>query len=125
MKGDRNPYTSSHVYSVPNFLILDHREGILRPRAHGRYRGIFVVALLLSRVQLYDAMDCSPPVSSVHGISQARILEWVAVPFSRGFSRPRDGAHVPALAGECFTTEPPGKGYKKNFNLDLIYFLEL
>ena len=35
-------------------------------------------------------MDCSPPSSSVHGISQARILEWVAIHFSRGSSQPRD-----------------------------------
>ena len=39
---------------------------------------------------LCDPMDCSPPGSSVHGLLQARILEWVAIPFSRGSSRPRD-----------------------------------
>ena len=39
---------------------------------------------------LCDPMDCSPPGSSVHGIFQARILEWVAISFSRGFSQPRD-----------------------------------
>ena len=39
---------------------------------------------------LCDPMDCSPPVSSVHGILQARVLEWVAVSFSRGSSQPRD-----------------------------------
>ena len=39
---------------------------------------------------LGDPMDCSPPGSSVHGISQARILEWVAMPSSRGSSQPRD-----------------------------------
>ena len=39
---------------------------------------------------LWDPMDCSPPGSSVHGVSQARILEWVAMPFSRGSSQPRD-----------------------------------
>ena len=39
---------------------------------------------------LCDPKDCSPPGSSVHGILQARILEWLAVPFSRGASRPRD-----------------------------------
>ena len=38
---------------------------------------------------LCDAMDCSPSGSSVHGILPARILEWVAMPFSRGFSRLR------------------------------------
>ena len=40
----------------------------------------------LSRVQLCDSMDCSPPGSSVYGILEARILEWVAIPFSRGSS---------------------------------------
>ena len=43
---------------------------------------------------LCSPMDCSPPGSSVHGISQARILEWVAIPFSMGSSQPRDRAHV-------------------------------
>ena len=43
--------------------------------------------LVTSRVQLfYDSMDCSPPGSLVNGISQARILEWVAISFSRGSS---------------------------------------
>ena len=39
---------------------------------------------------LCDPLDCSPSVSSVHGILQAKILEWVAIPFSRGSSQPRD-----------------------------------
>ena len=39
---------------------------------------------------LCDPMDCSPPHSSVHGIFQARVLEWVAISFSRGSSQPRD-----------------------------------
>ena len=39
---------------------------------------------------LCNPMDCSPPGSSVHGILQARILKWVAIPFSRGSSQPRD-----------------------------------
>ena len=39
---------------------------------------------------LYDPMDSSPPDSSVHGILQARILEWVAISSSRGFLQPRD-----------------------------------
>ena len=39
---------------------------------------------------LCDPMDCSPPGSSVHGILQARILEWVTMPFSKGSSQPRD-----------------------------------
>ena len=45
---------------------------------------------LPSRLTLCNAMDCSPPGSSVHGILQARILEWVAMPSSRGSSQPWD-----------------------------------
>ena len=41
-----------------------------------------------------NPMDCGAPGSSVHGISQARILEWMAISFSRGSSRPRDGTHI-------------------------------
>ena len=43
---------------------------------------------------------CSPPASSVHGILQARILEWVAVPFSRGSSQPRDRTWVSRIAAD-------------------------
>ena len=48
-------------------------------------------------------MDCSLPGSFVHGILQARILEWVAVPFSRGSSQPRDQTQVSCTAGGFFT----------------------
>ena len=54
-------------------------------------------------------MDCSPSGSCVHGILQARILEWVATSFSRGPSRPRNQTCVSCIAGGFFTTEPPGK----------------
>ena len=49
-------------------------------------------------------MACSPPGSSVHGILQARIREWVAVPFSRGSSWPRNWSQVSCIAGRFFTT---------------------
>ena len=52
-----------------------------------------------------DPTDCSPPGSSVHGILQARILEWVAIPFSRGSSRPRDQTRSPALQADSLPTE--------------------
>ena len=48
-------------------------------------------------------MDCILPSSSIHGILQARILEWVAISFSRGSSRPRDHTWVSRIAGRCFT----------------------
>ena len=47
-----------------------------------------------NRDQLCDAMDCSPPSSSVHGILFIRILEWIAVLSSRGSSQPRDQTHI-------------------------------
>ena len=64
---------------------------------------------VLSHAQLFcDPKDCSPPGSSVRGIFQARILEWVAISFSRGSSHLRDWTASPALAGGFFVTEPPG-----------------
>ena len=48
-------------------------------------------------------MDCSLPGSSVHGIPQSRILEWVAIPFSRGSSLPKDQTQVSCIAGRFFT----------------------
>ena len=71
-----------------------------------------------SVAQLYptlcDPMDCSPPGSSVHGILQARILEWV--PFPPPGDLPHPGSEPvslvsPTLAGEFFTTGPPKKPY--------------
>ena len=67
---------------------------------------------LQSCLTLCDPMDCSPPGSSVHGIPQARILEWVAVPSSRGSSVPRDQTHVSCsscIVGRFFTAKPPRK----------------
>ena len=55
---------------------------------------------LLSRC---DTMDCSLQGSSVHGIFPARVLEWVAISFSRGSSWPRDGARVSCITGRRFT----------------------
>ena len=52
---------------------------------------------------LCDPMDCSPLGYSVHGILQARILEWVSIPFSSGSSQPRDHTWVPCIAGRFFT----------------------
>ena len=59
---------------------------------------------------------CSSPGSSVHGISQARILEWVAISFSRGSSWSRNWTHVSGSAGRFFTTEPPRKPHSFSRN---------
>ena len=51
---------------------------------------------------LCDPVDCSPPGSSIHGILQARIMEWVAISFSRGSSWSRDRTQVSCIAGRRF-----------------------
>ena len=51
---------------------------------------------------LWDYMDCSLPGSSVHGVLQARIMEWVAILFFKGSSQPRDRTWVSRIAGRCF-----------------------
>ena len=61
------------------------------------------VKSLWSCPPLCDSMDCSLQGSTVHGISQARILEWVATPFSRGSSRLRNWTRVSRFAGRFFT----------------------
>ena len=52
---------------------------------------------------LCGPMDCSLPGSAIHGIFQARILEWAAISFSRGSSQPRDRTRVFCIADRCFT----------------------
>ena len=63
------------------------------------------VCWLHSHVWLCDPVDCSPACSSVHRITQERILAWVAIPFSRGSSKLQDWAWVSCIAGRFFTRE--------------------
>ena len=64
---------------------------------------------LQSYPTLCDSMDCSPSGSSVHGILQARILGWVAMPSSRWSFTSRDQTWGSCIAGGFFTNEPSGK----------------
>ena len=92
-------------------------DGILRVRPFHMQTGQLKMACVHAQslhlcLTLCDPMDCSPPVSSVHGIFQARILEWVAISSSRISSQPRDTTHVSCIsciAGRFFTAEPLGK----------------
>ena len=61
------------------------------------------VLVTQSCLTLCDPMNCSPPGSCVHEIFQARILEWVAISFSRESSQPRDQTQVSSTAGRFFT----------------------
>ena len=58
---------------------------------------------------LWDPTNCSLPGSSVHGILQARLLEWIAIPFSRASSWPRDQTQVSCIVGRFFTIWAKGK----------------
>ena len=60
---------------------------------------------------LCNPVDCSLPGSSLHGILQARILEWVAIPVSRGSSQPRDRTWVSHIAGRCFNLSATREAY--------------
>ena len=71
---------------------------------------------------LCDPMDCSSPGSSVHGDSPARVLQWVAIPFSRGSSQPRDWTQVSCIAADSLPSEPPGK--HKNTGVDSLSLLQ-
>ena len=71
---------------------------------------VCVRARVLSCVRFFhNSMDYSPPGSSVHGIFQARIPEWVAISFSKGSSQSKDWTFVSCIAGRFFTAEPLGK----------------
>ena len=72
---------------------------------------VSAVCWLVSKLclTLCGPLDFSPPVSSVHGISQTRILEWITISFSRGSSWPRDQTCGHSIVGRFFTPEPPGE----------------
>ena len=72
-------------------------------------RSVVEVMVPQSYPTLCDLMDCSPPGSSVHGLFQARILEWVAIHFSRGSSRPRNRTWVSRIGGRFFTSGRKGQ----------------
>ena len=74
-----------------------------------------------------DTMDCSSPGSSVHGILQVRILEWVAIPFHRGSSWPRDWTTISCVAGRFFTVlasfNQTWKVFRHYFFMFFLFFL--
>ena len=66
-----------------------------------------------SCLTLCHPVDCTLPGFSVHGILQARILEWVAISFFRGSHRPKDKPGSPALQADYLPSYPPGKLKRK------------
>ena len=86
-------------------IVLGVIYGIVRKTTLLPQEGSILMKVKVTRLclTLCEPMGYSPPVSSVHGILQARILEWVAIPFSRGSSRHRDQTQVSPIAGGFFT----------------------
>ena len=79
-------------------------DWVTKPSTHTNEHSTHVLCLVIqSSLTLCDPMDCSPPGSSVHGILQARILEWLTIPFSIRSSWPRDQTQVSLIAGRFFT----------------------
>ena len=85
---NKGPYSQSYGFSSSHvwMWVLDYKESEVTQLCP----------------TLSNPMDCSLPGSSIHGILQARILEWVAISFSRGSSWPRDGTQVSRIAGRHF-----------------------
>ena len=93
---------------------------------HTMYTILYTLHTVLVKVTqscptLCSHVDCSPPRSSVHGILQARILEWIAISFSRRSSRPRDQTQVSCIAGRFFTLWAT----RKDWVLNLIWLVSL
>ena len=90
------------VVQVP--ITQSDTTGINNGGAHSKVK---VLVTVLSN--LCNPMDCSPQGSSVHGIIQASVLEWVAIPFSRGSFPPRNQTQVSCITADFLLSEPPGK----------------
>ena len=90
-----------------SWVCWGQRFSLCHPQTPHLYNGSVLV--LQSCPTLWDPMDCSLPSSSVHGIFQARILEWVAIPFSRGSSQLRVRTVISPLWADSLLSESPGK----------------
>ena len=104
----------SHLDSPIYGVLLLSRHSVMSHslRPHGLSVTFLCIKVHFSSVAqscliLCDPMDCSQSDSSVHGILQVRIMEWVVISFSRGSSQPRDQTRVSCIANRLFTAEPP------------------
>ena len=90
--GRKKPVFQIHDMMLPKYVTVSTELWTQKGTGIAKGGGGFKVKVLVAQPcpTLCDPRDCSPPGSSVHGILQARILEWVAIPFSRGPSQPRD-----------------------------------
>ena len=100
----RSPFTASAA-NMP--FTSHHQESIAVGRNEATCSLSEILhAQSLSCDWLCEPMDCSPPGSSVHGISHAGILEWLVISSCRGSSQPRDQTFISCIAGRFFSAEP-------------------
>ena len=102
----RETYPDSFNALISQVKVSCSLQGISRLACENFFSGLMGIAQ-----SCLTLCDCSPPVSSIHGTFQARILEWVAISSSRGSSRPREQVCVSCIscivAGKFITAEPP------------------
>ena len=103
VRPNKYKYGKVRVWSTQRFIAQGSKEnqgeGFMPPKTLNFQRILCMPAKSLqSCLTLCDLMDSSPPGSSVHGISQARTLEWIAMPSPRGSSRPRDQTQVSCVS---------------------------
>ena len=104
-------FYSSHSRGVRYYpiLVLICISLVISDAEHLFTCSLLVHLVAQSCLTLCDPLYCNPSGSSVHRIFQVRLLEWVAISFSRESSPPRDRACVSCLAAGFFSTKPPGK----------------
>jgi len=106
------------LLSLPPLSLLTLTAGVEMSSCVYKFDCMCVCVLVgQSCLTLCDPTDCSPPGFSVHGILQARILDWIAIPFSRGTSQPRNRTLVSCMAGRFFTIW--ATAMVNNFTLEL------
>ena len=86
-----------HLHKKPEVFGLSVEPASVKASASVQCHTAVLCSVTQSCPTLWDPNDCSPPGSSVHGLLQARILEWVAMSYSRGSSRPKDWTHVSCI----------------------------
>ena len=107
-----NCFGFSSLHFVLQMCGFNFKNSMKTPPWVSKLYHIIVCMCAQSCPTFCDPVDYIPLGSFLHGIFQARILEWVAISSSRGSSPPRDQTHVscnPAVSGGFFTTEPTGK----------------
>ena len=95
--------TVTRMSIAQNMLDSAHKRIIFYECWNNRFKVFLESEVAQSCPTLCNPMDCSPSGSSVHGIFQARVLEWIAISFSRESSRPRNRTQVSHIAGSHFT----------------------